>query len=203
MNTIPEKTPEEENPLTCKKLSTKLTMQTAPHLYHRGPAITVDAVVLRPAGHNHNKPQSLAAALDNLEMLVIRRGRAPFKGYLACPGGYVEYGEDPEDAVIRELREETGVNGKVVEVVSVRGDPKRDPYKHVTTICYAVCVPEDVQCVPGDDAIEVMWVRVVDVLSGAVVLAFDHTQLASDAVEWYRRIGEDALERAMRFFKSA
>jgi 8-oxo-dGTP diphosphatase len=182
-------------------LPSPLTMHAAPHLYHRGPAITVDAVVLRPS--TAGRPHSFAAALESLEMLVVRRGRAPFKGFLACPGGYVEYGEDPEDAVVRELWEETGVTGKVIEVVSVRGDPKRDPFKHVTTICYAVCVPEDVQCVPGDDAIEVSWVRLADVLSGAIVLAFDHAQLASDAVEWYRRIGEEALERAIRSFKGA
>jgi 8-oxo-dGTP diphosphatase len=42
---------------------------------------------------------------------LITRGGDPFKGHYAFPGGFVEYGEDPENACIRELREECNIEG--------------------------------------------------------------------------------------------
>ena len=42
-------------------------------------------------------------------ILVIRKGRGPYTGYLDLPGGGLEHGEAPEDAVVREFREETGL----------------------------------------------------------------------------------------------
>ena len=50
------------------------------------PALAVDAVAIR-----------------GNEILLIRRGKEPWKGMLALPGGFVDSGEDPEVAVVREL----------------------------------------------------------------------------------------------------
>ena len=47
-----------------------------------------------------------AVAIRGDEVLLIRRGSEPWKGMLAFPGGFVDSGENPEDAVIRELKEE-------------------------------------------------------------------------------------------------
>ena len=56
----------------------------------RNPSLAVDAICLR----------------NNLaEVLLIRRGRMPWQGKLAFPGGFVDYGEHPETAALRELRE--------------------------------------------------------------------------------------------------
>ena len=65
---------------------------------YRSPSVVVDAVATRDTERG-------------MEVLLIRRGHEPCKGMLAFPGGFVEYGEDPEDAVKRELLEETGVIG--------------------------------------------------------------------------------------------
>ena len=74
------------------------------------PSLAVDAVVIRGD-----------------EVLLITRGREPWKGMLAFPGGFVDKGEDPEESVIRELKEECGIDGKVVKILCVRGKPTRDP----------------------------------------------------------------------------
>jgi 8-oxo-dGTP diphosphatase len=53
------------------------------------------------------------------EVLVIRRGRAPLKGQWSIPGGKVEYGERLHDALAREVREETGVEIRVLGLLDV------------------------------------------------------------------------------------
>ena len=67
------------------------------------PSLAVDAVVVRGE-----------------EVLLIRRGKQPWEGMLAFPGGFVDKGEDPEVAVVRELKEECGLDGKVVGLNSMR-----------------------------------------------------------------------------------
>lgn len=47
--------------------------------------------------------------------------RDPFKGKLAFPGGFVDYGEDPKSASERELKEECGIDGRVRRLVTVAG----------------------------------------------------------------------------------
>ena len=65
---------------------------------YENPALTVDAVVTRYEN-------------SEIEAIMIKRKYDPWKGRLAFPGGFVEIGENPEDAVLRELKEET--NSKV------------------------------------------------------------------------------------------
>lgn len=76
------------------------------------PSVTVDAIVIRKIS-------------DQYEILLIERAREPFKNHLALPGGFVDYNEDPKDAVLRELNEETMLVGKDVRLITVRGHPKR------------------------------------------------------------------------------
>ena len=77
------------------------------------------------------------------DVLLITRGRDPFKGCHAFPGGFVDEGEDPKGAVLRELKEECCVDGTKPELITVAGDPKRDPRCHVVSIVYAVDVDSD------------------------------------------------------------
>lgn len=51
--------------------------------------------------------------------LLIRRGSEPLKGQWSIPGGTLELGESLQEGVVRELREETGLEVRVVEVIEV------------------------------------------------------------------------------------
>ena len=95
--------------------------------------------------------------------MLIRRGGEPevWQGRWAFPGGFVDYGENPEHAVLRELEEETGVDGFDPVALAIHGDPDRDPRKHIIALFYLVDV--DPEAVPrgGDDASDAAWVPIV------------------------------------------
>ena len=63
------------------------------------------------------------ALLRGERVLLVRRGRAPAMGLFAFPGGRVEAGETLEDAVRRELREETGLEAEAIAPVSISDPP--------------------------------------------------------------------------------
>ena len=130
-----------------------------------GPALTVDAVWIR-AGR----------------VLLVRRGRPPFKGLWAFPGGFVELRETVERAVVRELREETGLGARPAAIIGVYSGPDRDPRKPTTSVAFWMSGrgghPHG-----HDDAAEAAWIP----LARAHPLAFDHERILRDAVRFYRR----------------
>jgi 8-oxo-dGTP diphosphatase len=132
---------------------------------YQNPALTVDAVWIRRGS-----------------VLLVRRGRSPFKGSWALPGGFVGYRETVEAAVTRELREETGLRARPVALVGVYSGPDRDPRKPTTTVAFlmrgAAGPPRG-----GEDAAAAAWVR----LERARTLAFDHDRILQDARRLLRR----------------
>lgn len=82
-----------------------------------------------------NNNTTLGATTD---ILLITRLNDPFKGLFAFPGGFVDYGEDPEVACIRELKEECNISGTSPELICVAGKPDRDPRQHIVSIVYHV-----------------------------------------------------------------
>ena len=87
----------------------------------RHPWVTVDGIVL----------------YDGKLVAVVRR-KEPFKDTPALPGGFVELGESTEEAVVREVREETGLETRVARLVGVYSDPTRDPRGHTVSVVYAL-----------------------------------------------------------------
>ena len=67
-------------------------------------------------------------------VLLIERNHEPF-GW-AIPGGHVEYGESVETAAVREAKEETSLDVKLIKLLGVYSDPKRDPRKHTISMVY-------------------------------------------------------------------
>lgn len=70
---------------------------------------------------NTNWQQSVTAVVikDN-KVLLVRHTYGRGKGLLIIPGGYVEYGETPQDAVVREFKEETNITIKLNKIIGIR-----------------------------------------------------------------------------------
>ena len=72
-------------------------------------------------------PASAVAIVQDGQVLMVRRRHEPFKGHWTLPSGFLEYGETPEQAAVREVREEIGVDVELTGLVDVlleRGDPR-------------------------------------------------------------------------------
>jgi len=121
---------------------------------------------------------------ERLCVLLVRRGREPFAGHWALPGGFVDIDESLEDAARRELAEETSVAGVWLEQLYTFGAPDRDPRGRVISVAYYALIPADraVQPEAGDDADRVRWVPADD----PPALAFDHNDVLRCAVERLR-----------------
>jgi 8-oxo-dGTP diphosphatase len=127
-----------------------------------------------------NRPATVdAVTIKKNKILLIKRGREPYKDFYALPGGFVEIDEDTKTACLRELLEETGVVGKIVKLIGVFDDPLRDPTRHSLNISYIVEVVDGSGLKNGDDANEVKWFK----LDNLPPLAFDHAKQIEDAVK--------------------
>lgn len=144
--------------------------QTYTYDYPR-PMVTVDATVF-------------SEEAGVWRVLLVRRGREPFAGCWALPGGFVEMDEALRAAALRELAEETGVTGVPLAQFHTYGDPGRDPRGRSISVVYAG-LAEAGGSAPrgGDDAADARWFP-VDALP---VLAFDHGVIVRHAFAHIRK----------------
>ncbi|MEM5872593.1 MAG: NUDIX hydrolase [Candidatus Aenigmatarchaeota archaeon] len=85
------------------------------------------------------------------KIVLVKRGENPFKGKLALPGGHVNYNELVENAALREAKEETNLKVKLVNILGVYSDPKRDPRGHyISTVFIAKIISGKLKA--GSDA---------------------------------------------------
>ena len=135
-------------------------------------AVTVDLVVLTIRD-------------DELCVLLVRRGEAPYKGQWALPGGFVRPEEDLGEAAARELHEETGLSPQDVHVEQLRtyGTPRRDPRMRVVSVAYLALAPDLPVPQSGSDAAEARWTPVAPLLGHRNRLAFDHGVILNDGLE--------------------
>ena len=103
-----------------------------------------------PIYENPVPATSLVVIDSEKGVVLVKRDVEPKKGYWCLPGGFVELGETPEQAALRELREETGLNGQIDKLLGVTAD-KSDRYGNVLMIGYLVKRFSG-SLTPGDDA---------------------------------------------------
>jgi 8-oxo-dGTP diphosphatase len=132
------------------------------------PMVTVDAVIF-------------AVTSDAIKLLLIKRGHEPFKGQWAIPGGFIGMDEELEDAVARELQEETGLTRVRLEQMHTFGTCGRDPRGRQITVVYMGIIKEGLDRIKaGDDAAQAQW---FDINALPPNMAFDHNLVAKFAVE--------------------
>jgi 8-oxo-dGTP diphosphatase len=145
-----------------------------------------------PARHFNYRHPHPAVAVDiavfslkdlTLHTLLIERGREPYRGAWALPGGFVRIAESLDDAARRELLEETGLDCAAVGQIGAFGAPGRDPRERVISIAYLAVVRMDsVTLRAGTDAAHALWWPSDSLPS----LAFDHAEILSRARERLR-----------------
>lgn len=120
---------------------------------------------------------------QQLQLLLIRRKNPPFENMWALPGGFVLDHESLENAVERELKEETGVSINYLEQLYTFGAPDRDPrFRTVSVSYYGLVKPSGFTLQADTDADEAQWFDVKKLPS----LAFDHKKIIQLALQRLR-----------------
>lgn len=153
--------------------------------------VAVDAIVF---GYSKN---------EGVSVLLIRRKYPPFQNSWALPGGFVLPDESLEEAVRRELQEETGITVNYLEQLFTFGAPDRDPRQRVISIAYfgLVNTSNYQQLKASTDAEHARWYPVKKLPP----LAFDHKQALTMAIERlrtkirYQPIGFELLDKKFPF----
>ena len=123
----------------------------------KNPALTVDAIAMKDG-----------------QIILIKRKNPPFQGNYALPGGFVDYGETVENAVVREFKEETSLDAEIKDFIGIYSEPDRDPRGHTVSIVFELRITGGTM-LAGDDAAEVSLFKLDELPD----LAFDHGKIIS------------------------
>ncbi len=121
-----------------------------------------------------------AVIQDNNNVILIKRKYAPFKGKYALPGGFIKYNEDPKQAVIREVREETNLAVEIIKKIGVYDQKGRDPRGAIVSTAYKCRLVRDLSKIKGGDDAAVAEAIPIEKIKD-MDLAFDHKKILKDA----------------------
>ncbi|MBU0532905.1 NUDIX hydrolase [Candidatus Micrarchaeota archaeon] len=114
--------------------------------------------------------------IQNNKLLLIRRGKEPFKGEWALPGGRINDHETAEECLKREMKEETGLEIEPITLVGIYSDPGRDPRRIITAAYLVRLISGNAK--GGDDAAEAKWFD----LDALPPLCADHPKIVKDSI---------------------
>lgn len=119
------------------------------------PSFTVDILVFTAGKKANTDIRKVPEYLPRL--LLIKRNNYPYKDSYALPGGFVDMDESLEDAALRELKEETGLEKVGIQQLYTIGGLNRDPrYRTVSTAYICFEKESELNITPGDDAGEAL-----------------------------------------------
>ena len=106
-------------------------------------------------------PVVVVIAVKGKKFLLIKRGTEPRKGAWASPSGFIEVGETPEEACLRELKEETGVSGQIVRLVSVGRVEDKEVYGDMLVVRYLIKAGDE-EITPGDEVEDARFFNIAE-----------------------------------------
>ena len=101
-----------------------------------------------------------ARAIRNDKILLVKEARGRFQNKWGLPKGSVDEGETPEDAVIRELTEETGIHGSIIGLSAVRSTISSE--KPAVFLCYDVNVNGGELSHSSDEIMDLKWATLAE-----------------------------------------
>ena len=116
--------------------------------------------------------------VDSKGIVLIKRKNPPY-GW-AIPGGFVDYGEPLEKAAVREAKEETNLDVKLIKQFHTYSDPKRDPRHHSISTVYIAKAEGKHQA--KDDALEIGIFNKSNLPDD---IAFDHRSIL---IDYFKRV---------------
>ncbi len=114
-------------------------------------------------------------------IVLIERVNEP-RGF-ALPGGFIDEGESAEDAAVREMREETGLQVSLTGLLGVYSRPDRDPRFHTLTVVFVGCADNPEHIRAGDDAAAADFYA----LDALPQLVFDHAHIIADFQQYLQK----------------
>jgi len=149
------------------------------------PMVSVDAAVFGFFPPPRLASGDVGAGRNKAKLLLINRRDEPFKDKWALPGGYMEIDEELEDAVVRELAEETGLTAVPLQQMHTFGKCGRDPRgRQITIVFFGIATKGKNKIKAGDDAAKVRW---FDIDKLPADLAFDHNDVTRLAIKKLKR----------------
>lgn len=141
--------------------------------HYKNPTPTVDAIIQK-----------------NSQILLVKRKKEPFKGYLVLPGGFVNEGERVEDAAKREIKEETSLDIELIDILGVYSEPERDPRGHIMSTVFIGKISKSsdkADAMAQDDAAAIEWLNFEAVDNTRI--GFDHKKIITDYFKWRQHGG--------------
>ena len=120
---------------------------------------------------------------DGREGIILIKRKNPPYGW-AIPGGFVDYGESLEKAAVREAREETSLDIRLVRQFYTYSEPDRDPRHHTISTVYIAKASGSPKAKDDAQEIRVLTEEEID-----FPLAFDHERILNDYFAYKRKKG--------------